>query len=550
MGIREATQDEIASLTKGQEKAEAGGFDVIEFATGLARSMGQGVTFGFADEAEAYVTSILGDEGYKQARDRIRGELSEFRKEYPKTAYGTEIAASVAMPMGVAGLAGRGVGAGARVLNPEAAQFISQAAQQAATKLPKAITGTTAKAAGMGGLYGVGAAEEAADAPTAAATSAALGAGLQKALPPVAKGAVELAKRGVPLTVGQKFGGIVGGIEERVAGLPVADFLVGGARRRAVEKFGTVAFNEALEPIGAKIPMKLTGRDAYIAAEKAINKAYDDALKGVSVPAPQRLMDDVASFVGDLPAKEADQFAKMINRELSSRVDEAGNLSGEAFKQAQSAIRKQAYTFSTSTDAYQRQLGDALSDAAEELTAALAKANPDKAGKLSNVDTAFSRFKPLQMAAAQKTQAEAITPAKLRDMVYRQSRRSPAVLARGEGRMQELAETGVDVLGAKVPDSGTAGRTLVGAGLLSGGAYFDPVTTGLVAGGLGAAYTRPAQSLIGGAMEAIRRGGRSPAAAGILGSEATDRIVDSYTTQSGAIYDITESGKAILRGQR
>ncbi len=550
MGIREATQDEIASLTKKQEKAEAGGFDVIEFATGLARSMGQGITFGFADEAEAYVTSILGDEGYKQARDRIRGELSEFRKEYPTTAYGTEIAASVAMPLGVAGLAGRGVGAGARVLNPEAAQFISQAAQQAATKLPRAITGTTAKAAGMGGLYGVGAAEEATDAPTAAATSAALGAGLQKALPPVAKGAVELAKRKVPLTVGQKFGGIVGGIEERVAGLPVADFLVGGARRRAVEKFGTVAFNEALEPIGAKIPMKLTGRDAYIAAEKAINKAYDDALKGVSVPAPQRLMDDVASFVGDLPAKEADQFAKMINRELSSRVDEAGNLSGEAFKQAQSAIRKQAYTFSTSTDAYQRQLGNALSDAAEELTAALAKANPDKAGKLSNVDTAFSRFKPLQMAAAQKTQAEAITPAKLRDMVYRQSRRSPAVLARGEGRMQELAETGVDVLGAKVPESGTAGRTLLGAGLLSGGAYVDPVATGLVAGGLGAAYTRPAQYLLSGAMEAVRRGGRSPAAAGILGSETTDRIVDSYTTQSGAIYDITESGKAMLRGQR
>jgi hypothetical protein len=116
--------------------------------------------------------------------------------------------------------------------------------------------------------------------------------------------------------------------------------------------------------------------------------------------------------------------------------------------------------------------------------------------------------------------------------------------------MQELAETGVDVLGAKVPESGTAGRTLLGAGLLSGGAYVDPGATGLVAGGLGAAYTRPAQYLLSGAMEAVRRGGRSPAAAGILGSETTDRIVDSYTTQSGAIYDITESGKAMLRGQR
>jgi len=503
-------------------------FDPIEFATGLARSIGQGITFGTADEAEAWATSLLGDETYKQARDRIRTELEQFRSDYPKTAYGSEIASSVAMPFGVAKLAGKGIVKGAEMLNKPAADLAAQKLMQAgqsiaatAPKVTKAVTSPVGTATGLGAAYGAGAAPEVSDIPEYAATSAILSGGAQKVLPPITEAAKDLMRRGVPLTVGQKFGGAIGGLEERLSGLPIADFLVGGARRRAIDKFGTAAYNEALAPIGEKLPMKLKGRDAYIAAESKINNAYKKVLSDVTIPAPTALVASVGAMAADLPEKEAKQLAAIIKREISQRVKD-GKLTGEAFKEAQSAIRGKAYQFTTSTDAYQKQLGQALSDAAEELTSSLARANPQKAGELKNIDTTWSRFKPMQLAAGSKGQEGGVTPAKLLEKVYSQSRRAPSVLARGEGRMQSLAETGKEVLGTKVPDTGTAGRNLFALGALGYG--IDPVTTALAAGGLGAAYSRSGQALASGAIEAARRAGRSPAAAGLLSAEA-DKIV-------------------------
>ena len=84
--------DAGAVKTDGDVKRD---FDVMEFAAGLARSIGQGITFGTADEAEGFVRSILGDQTYKQARDQVRKELEQFRSDYPKTAYGSVINATL-----------------------------------------------------------------------------------------------------------------------------------------------------------------------------------------------------------------------------------------------------------------------------------------------------------------------------------------------------------------------------------------------------------------------------------------------------------------------
>jgi len=535
MAIREATPEELASLSSesaSDKTPSVGGFDVMEFASGLARSIGQGITFGTADEAEGFVRSILGDQTYKQARDQVRKELEQFRSDYPKTAYGSEIASSIAMPMGAAGLAGRGVAKGVTKLNEPLASYLGEAIRQtaakAAQKVPKALTGKTAQTAGMSAAYGAGAAEEMSDVPASAAIAGILGAGLQKAAPAVTAGAAELIKKGVPLTVGQKFGGITGGIEERLAGLPVADFLIGGARRRAVTGFERAAYDEALAPLGQTLPKGVKGRDAYIKAEKIIGDAYTDVLKDVNIPSPNQIMSQIPDVASELEDVAANKYAKIIKRELVNRVVD-GKLTGEAFKDAQSALRAEAYKFLGSTDAYQRELGEALFDTAGELTMALAKFNPQKAGKLANIDTAYSRFKPMQLAAGTKGMAGEVTPAKLLEKVYSQSRRFPAVLARGEGRMQGLAETGADVIGTKVPDSGTAGRLALTMGTLGGAAAIDPVTTILAAGGTGAVYSPFGQAVLGGArkfgrdipgiMQGVGATMRSPAAAGLLSQE-------------------------------
>ena len=38
----------------------------INVASGVARALGQGLTFGFADEAEAYLRSVVGNREYKE----------------------------------------------------------------------------------------------------------------------------------------------------------------------------------------------------------------------------------------------------------------------------------------------------------------------------------------------------------------------------------------------------------------------------------------------------------------------------------------------------
>ena len=67
----------------GKSEKKKSGWDAVSFATGVARSIGQGITFGFADEAEANVRSVLGDQTYEEAKKATNAELAKFRGENP-----------------------------------------------------------------------------------------------------------------------------------------------------------------------------------------------------------------------------------------------------------------------------------------------------------------------------------------------------------------------------------------------------------------------------------------------------------------------------------
>jgi len=71
-------------------------------AEGLARSVGQGLTFGFGDEIEAGVRSLFGGESYREAVEDARREIEQFREDQPYWAYGSEIASSMVLPGGAA----------------------------------------------------------------------------------------------------------------------------------------------------------------------------------------------------------------------------------------------------------------------------------------------------------------------------------------------------------------------------------------------------------------------------------------------------------------
>ena len=78
------------------------------YAGNLARAVGQGVTFGFGDEIEAGLRSLVGDRSYDEEVADIRKSISEFRDTNPVAAYGSEIVGSIPTGVGLAGLALRG----------------------------------------------------------------------------------------------------------------------------------------------------------------------------------------------------------------------------------------------------------------------------------------------------------------------------------------------------------------------------------------------------------------------------------------------------------
>jgi hypothetical protein len=109
-------------------KKEAEGWSTRGKALSVAReALGQGAMLGFGDEAEALVSSLLRGTPYTEERERIRGEMREFKGAYPKTAIAASLAGGVLTP--VPGSAARSLGA------------------------------TALRSAALGGVAGIGAAE-------------------------------------------------------------------------------------------------------------------------------------------------------------------------------------------------------------------------------------------------------------------------------------------------------------------------------------------------------------------------------------------------------
>lgn len=65
------------------------------------RVLGQGMSFGTTDEAEAFVRSALGGSDYEQELGKIRGEMKQFAKDDPTSAITGEILGAVASPAGL-----------------------------------------------------------------------------------------------------------------------------------------------------------------------------------------------------------------------------------------------------------------------------------------------------------------------------------------------------------------------------------------------------------------------------------------------------------------
>lgn len=310
-----------------------------------------------------------------------------------------------------------------------------------------------------------------------------------------------LMQRDVALTPGQTLGGWANRLEEGAQSIPFVGDVIKGARRRSIETFNRAAVNEALAPIGHVVPRNTPmGHQVIDAAHDAVSQQYDNLLPHLRVRADPQFVNNMQGIISGsthLEPNMAQTYASILRDKIFHRFAPNGGMTGNDFKTMESELGRLARGYSKSQDAGQRELGGALRQTQAELRDLLERSNPAHREELRNINSAYANLLRVEGAAGRIGADQGVfTPAQLLSSVRSldPSMRKGA-FSRGNALMQDLASEGKEVLGSKVPDSGTPYRAMTGLlGGLGVGAI-EPTGIGLGttlgAAGVSSLYTRP-----------------------------------------------------------
>jgi hypothetical protein len=310
-----------------------------------------------------------------------------------------------------------------------------------------------------------------------------------------------LRDSGVRPTVGQSLGGWANRLEEKAQSIPILGDAISYARQGAATDLNRAAANRALEPIKKTLPDGLKGNDAVLYVRKAMNDAYDDILPKLTVKqdAPyKQAVGGLKQMVnqGAISPNARSAFQRFMKSEVDPLFQGQQAMTGETFKRVQSKVTEQIQRAAGSTDADQRLLSDAYKELGSQLNALSIRSNPMLAPKLTAINTGYANFKRLQRASSSVAAEDGVfTPAMLHNAVKATDRsKDKARFAEGNALMQDLSAAGKNLLGSKVPNSGTVDRAMLGAGALGSGLFNPWIPAGLVGGA--AMYSPPLQALL------------------------------------------------------
>lgn len=443
----------------------------------VLRSALQGLTLGFEDEIEAAVrTGKTSGQEYEKLRDRLRAQQSQFQKDYPLTSVGSQISGGIALPA---------VGA---LRTTQAPNILQSAATSAA----------------LGGIQGAGMSQSQEDLMSDIAGGTALGGAFGGTLgtigaaiaPKVQPGARMLQREGVQLTPGAAFGGQTQALEQAAESVPVLGRVIQSARRESMESFNRAAFNRALKQIDntLQVPKDLPTRQAADFTASVISKEYDDIYPQVKLELDKNLTNQLNAIKSRYTKGK---IGEENYQQLTNRIDEIKNsfggapLIGARIKALKQELATDAAKYQQTTGG-QNLLADAFNDLEDSFMKSIRLQNPDFASRLKKTDAAYANYKRAESAAVAGRGTEGIfTPLQLETAVRQADKsKGKSQYARGKALMQDLAATGTDILGQKIPDSGTANRIGV-AGLLTGAAYALNPKAAIPAALASSLYTRP-----------------------------------------------------------
>lgn len=333
----------------------------------------------------------------------------------------------------------------------------------------------------------------------------------------------QLREMGVEPTIGQSLGGGFGRAEEKLMSAPIVGDMVSSARARALSQYNRGVLDQVAEPLRKLVPdmprVSDIGQGGQAQVQGTIDQGYDlmrQATPEIQVgPNVSAGIADIANRLKSAPKDSENSFIRFIQNDLERVVDDRGAIPSKDFKRLDSEIGK---NIRKTTDKY---LKESLLEVQTLLRIAAAEQSPEFARAMKAADTAFAMNVRVSDAVNRASRNEGVfTPNQL-IMSAKKADDSAGkrATARGDAFMQPIGTVGQNVLGDVVPDSGTAGRTMMNV-LAGGGAYaIDPMI--LAAMGVGAGMYTPAvqRALTGGAM-ALDRRFLPPGVAGAIGGYA------------------------------
>jgi hypothetical protein len=296
-----------------------------------------------------------------------------------------------------------------------------------------------------------------------------------------------LSEAGISLTPGQivrgkgVLGQMAGGMEDRLSGFSGIGDLIGSARRAGVEDWNRLDMQRAVEDIGGNVTKPGTG--GYAQADAALSRQYDRALEPMRLNVDGEMQSALERLRG---------YAPMVNDNVTD-----GIMTGRGFQAAKQLMEQEAANLRTTPGGFTslpkvQGLKDALFQMGERQA-------PDLVEKYRMADAAAAALASIKKATAGAVNSGGVyTPAQ-KGTAFRTTDRSAGRRATALGRRPgfDFQQAAQQVLPSSVPDSGTAGRAILGGLAVGGGAagaqnWVDP-SVALPIAALAALYTKTGQ---------------------------------------------------------
>jgi len=268
-------------------------------------------------------------------------------------------------------------------------------------------------------------------------------------------------------------------LESSLTSVPFAGQAIASGLNKVNEQFNKAIGDRVLAPMGEKIPKDIeAGPELIKYVNDKISNAYDTITPKLSLQnikfsdtsAPggtsstvKLFTDKLKDVTSGMPSTKGYDMASMVRDEFDkyildplSNLAQNGKMTGEEFRRAEKGLGNAAASYMRNPQFFE--VGQALREMQSVLRDQLAKQNPALADELKGIHLAFRRHLPMEQAAAYLgAENRVFSPSQLQSGV-KATTRGKGAFAQGQGQLYDEAQAGLNVLGAKPPDSGTAGR--------------------------------------------------------------------------------------------